>query len=43
MPCLWEQFRFCHKTSQPMNKRLEVFEVYLEYIGKTKIHNLIFS
>src|SRR6266568_138603 len=24
MPCLWEQFRFCHKTFQPLNKRLEV-------------------
>lgn len=30
MPCLWEHFRFCHKTSQPMNKRLDVFEVYLD-------------
>jgi hypothetical protein len=30
MPCFWEQFRFCHKTSQAMNTRPEVFEVYLD-------------
>src|SRR6266542_2785203 len=35
MPCSWEQFRFCHKTSKPMNMDSVVSRFLIDADGRS--------